>query len=76
MIEKVNYVFRTAKNGSKYALKHDMVTDKYSRIEYKTAQRRATNLKYARMVAGINEDIKESGVPTNYKEYTNSETIL
>lgn len=76
MTYKVDYELKIDKIGRKYANKIDLKTNKRSRINYKTAQKRISSLKYERKVSKIKEKLKSTGSGATYKEYKKAFPVI
>ena len=66
---KVEYEFKTDSLGRKYALRHNLTTDKRERIEYDLAHIRHTTNIARRKREKIKSEIKAADVDATYKEY-------
>lgn len=69
MTYKIEYEFKTDSLGRKYALCHDLTTDKRKRVKYDLAHTRHTANIARRKRDIIKMAIKEEGVDATYKEY-------
>jgi hypothetical protein len=76
MTYKVDYEFKKDKLKRKYALKINLITGKKERINYKVAQRRASNLKYSRKKAVIVQKLKDTGSGATYKDYQKISPVI
>ena len=66
---RVEYEFKTDSIGRKYALRHNLITDKRKRINYDLAQTRYTANIGRRKRDKIKIALKVEGVDATYKEY-------
>jgi hypothetical protein len=66
---KIEYEFKTDSIGRKYALRHDLTTDKRERIEYNLAHTRQTANIARHKREKIKSEIKAEDVDATYKEY-------
>ena len=69
MSYKIEYEFKTDSIGRKYALRHDLATDKRERIEYDLAHSRHTANIARHKREKIKADIEKEGIDATYKEY-------